>query len=173
MGIDVRLDHTFDLSPEVFWRDVYFDAKYTEQVFLEGLGMRRVAVVGDAVGADGKRRRQVEVDLAPLELPGPVQKLLKGGLGYREDLVFDAARGEATFTYRFNQLTDRLVMSGRMTTEETSDGRTRRLTVVHFEANVFGIGGLVEKAAERITRDTWEKSAAYTRQWIARRPPSA
>lgn len=171
MGIDVRLDHTFDVGPEVFWSAVYFDAKYTEQVFLEGLGMRRVSLVSDVTGADGKRRRLLDVDLAPLELPGSVQKLLKGGLGYREDLVFDAARGEATFQYRFNQLTDRLVMSGRMTTEKTADGRTRRLTTVHFEANVFGVGGLVEKAAERVTRDTWDKSAAYTRQWIARHRP--
>jgi hypothetical protein len=173
MGIDVRLDHTFDLSPEVFWSAVYFDAQYTERVFLEGLGMRRVSLVSDTTGADGQRRRLLDVDLAPLELPGPVQKLLKGGLGYREELVFDAAKGEATFQYRFNQLTDRLVMSGRMTTEKTLDGRTRRHTTVHFEAKVFGVGGLVEKAAERVTRDTWEKSAAYTRQWIARHRPGA
>lgn len=173
MGIDVSFDHTFDVSPEVFWNAVYFDGEYTRALFIEGLGMRRVSVVADATGADGKRRRSLEVDLAPLELPGPVAKLLKGGLGYREELTFDGAMGEASFHDRFNQLTDRLVMSGRMKAEKTFDGKTRRHTTVHFEANIFGVGGLVEKAAERILRDTWDKSAAYTRQWIAKHPPQA
>lgn len=170
MAVDVRFDHTFDCTLDQYWTKIYFDVEYTRALFLEGLGMRRAVIVSDVTAPDGQRRRQLDVDLAPLELPGPVAKLLKGGLGYRDELVFVPARNETTFSYRFNQLTDRLVMTGRMRVEPTRDGKTRRLTDVHIEGHVFGIGGLVERVMEKITRDTWEKSAVFTREWIVKHP---
>jgi hypothetical protein len=178
MAFDIRIEHAFDCTAEDFWSKIYFDPDYTRALFLEGLGMHAVTILSDsgASGASasasmsGPRVRVVDVQMAPLDLPAVVQKLLKGGLGYRETFTFDAAKNTGEFKYTFNQLTDRLDMRGRMRTEAAGEGRSRRLGDIHFEAKVFGIGGIVERVTEKITRDTWEKAAQFTRAWIAKKP---
>ncbi len=167
MAALVRLVHVFDCSPDVHWA-TYFDPAYTRGVFTEGLGARSVRVISDETLPGGERRRVLEVDLAPLELPGPVAKLLRGGFGYVETLTFDPARAEARFEYRFNQLADRLSMTGTLRTAPGPGPATTRTTEVRFEARFPGLGALVERAGEKVTRDSWEKTAAFTRRWLAR-----
>lgn len=172
MPIDIHLEHTFECSPADYLRHVYFDPEHTRALYLEGLGMSGLQIVTDEERPGGARTRVLEVKLKELDLPATVQKLLRGGLGYRETTTYDPGSGESRFSSTFNQLTDRLEMSGRMRVLAAGEGRCRRLADLRVGAKVFGVGSLVERVMEKITRESWEQASAFSRAWISRHPPA-
>ncbi len=165
--IEFTLIHDFDLTPARFWQ-LFFDPGFTREMLLDGLGFG-VCDIDPVIEAGGKRSRIMRVQ-PKLDLPAAVAKLLGPKLGYTEHGRQDVATGEWSYEISMSVLTERIRIGGRMTVEALGAERCRRTSHLWNEVRILGVGGLVEKAAERNMRDGWEKAATWMRGWIRQHP---
>ena len=56
--------------------------------------------------------------------------------------------------------------SGSIRLEALPDGKCRRVNQAAIEGKVFGLGGVIESAAEKEIRAAWAKEADYLTQWL-------
>lgn len=164
--IEFTLRHTIDCTPARYW-ELFFDADWTHDLFDDGLNFR--CEVGPTEVDGGIRRRTMQV-VPKVELPGPVAKLFGDKLGYVEHGRYDEAKQLWHYELRLNILADKIRLGGDMTLEPLGEDRLTRVSVMWVEAKIFGIGGLVEKAAEKNMRDGWDKSADWINRWLAQHP---
>ncbi|MBX7083970.1 MAG: DUF2505 domain-containing protein [Nannocystaceae bacterium] len=167
--IEFTLLHDFDVTPAQFWA-LYLDPAFTRTLLLEGLGFG-TAEIEPVVDRDGKRSRSMRVQ-PKLELPAAVAKVLGPKLGYTETGRLDVARSEWSYEIAMSVLTERIRLGGRMKVEPLGERRCHRTSVLWVEVRILGVGGLIEKAAEKNMRDGWEKAAVWVADWIRRNPPA-
>jgi hypothetical protein len=67
-------------------------------------------------------------------------------------------------------LPDKLRHEGSVRVEPIGDARVRRIVAIVLEAKVFAIGGLIESSVEKQIRESWEKSATVTNEWLRAAP---
>ncbi|MCA9651417.1 MAG: DUF2505 domain-containing protein [Myxococcales bacterium] len=167
--LEFTLRHTIDCNPARFW-ELFLDADWTQALFDDGLNFRcEVGPVEEVAG--GVRRREMRV-VPKVDLPGPVAKLFGDKLGYTERARLDTAKEVWSYELTLNMLADKIRLGGEMTLEPRGDERVTRVSKMWVEAKIFGIGGLVEKAAEKNMRDGWDKSAVWMNRWLAEHPAS-
>jgi hypothetical protein len=97
-----------------------------------------------------------------------VAKLLGPRLGYNEHAHLDRDDGVWTFEIKLSVLTDRIRMGGKMRIEPNGDDKCRRIVDLWTDVKIFGLGGMVEKAAEKNLRDGWGKSATWLVETFAK-----
>jgi len=66
-------------------------------------------------------------------------------------------------------LADRLGASGTFRVEPAGAGRVRRVCQVEVRADVFAVGGLLERSAAQQLRDGLERMATFLNAWLAER----
>lgn len=160
-----KLAHEIDCPEEDFFR-VFFDEAYNLELYRQVLGFPVFEILS---------RNETERELSwrfraqpKLELPGPVERLLGKNFGYVEEGTLD--KGERTYRYVMipNTLADKLRNAGSVRVETAGEGRSRRVVEISTEAKVFGVGGIVESLAEKVYRDSWNRSAAFMSAFCAR-----
>lgn len=165
--LEFTLTHGFDCSTERFWA-LFFDPDWTRQMILEGLDFA-TCDIDPVVEANGKKSRSMRVT-PKLDLPAAVAKLLGPKLGYTEHGRLDLATQEWSYEIVMSVMSERIRLGGRVTVEPDGPSKCRRRSVLWCEVKIFGIGGLVEKAAEKNMREGWETAAAWMRKWFAAHP---
>lgn len=165
--IEFQLHHGFECSVDRFWA-LYFDADWTRELILGGLGFA-TCDIDPFVENGGFRSRTMRVT-PKLDLPAPVAKFLGPRLGYTEHGRFEVATQTWSYDLILSVFSDRIRMGGSMTMAPDGPDRCKRVSKLHCEVKVFGLGGLIERAAEKNMRDGWEKATAWTRQWLADHP---
>lgn len=163
--LQFTVTHELNCSTARFW-ELFFDPDFTRDMIVGGLGFASCDV-GPLQEADGKRRRRMRV-IPKLDIPAPVAKLLGPKLGYEEEGVFDLTKEEWTHAERLSVLSDRIRLGGRMRAEPLGEDRCRRVSELWTKAKILGLGGMVERAAEKNLRDGWNKSAVYINDWLRR-----
>jgi hypothetical protein len=143
-------------TPDTFWR-VYLDPAYLRALYLDALGYNAFEVM-DAAG-DARKIRIVP----KLNLPGPLQKLV----GARNEWQFRMVQPDK-LDPGAKAKKDMISTQGTIRVEAVGSDRCRRNDEVVIEANVFGLGGLIEGAAEKETRAARDKEYAFLKQWIAK-----
>lgn len=156
------MTHEIDCDAERFWK-LFFDRELNERVF-ERLGFPKWHVV-EQRETDAEIVRVVEVT-PKLDMPRAVAKALGSGVGYVERGRFDRAAGKFAFEMEPSTLKDKIHNRGSVRTEPRGEKRIARITEIHIEAKVFGLGGMIESMMEKNTRDAWGKSAAYMNEWL-------
>jgi len=162
--LEFTLNQGFDCSTERYWA-LYFDPEWTRTMLLDGLGFA-TCDIDPIVEEAGKKRRSMRVT-PELDLPAAVAKVLGPRLGYTENGRLDVATGEWSYEIVLSVMSDRIRMGGRFTVEPDGPDRCLRRSILRCEVRIFGIGGLVERAAEKNMRDGWERAAGWMRQWMA------
>jgi Protein of unknown function (DUF2505) len=165
--LEFTLNHGFNCSTERFWT-LFFDPAWTRALILEGLGFA-TCDIDPVVEAGGKKSRSMRVT-PKLDLPAAVAKLLGPKLGYTENGRLDLASGEWSYEIVMSVMSERIRLGGRLSVEPDGPDKCRRRSSLWTEVKIFGIGALVEKAAEKNMRDGWEKAAVWTRDWLASHP---
>ncbi len=161
--LEFTLHHGFNCSVDRFWV-LFFDPQWTRELILEGLGFA-TCDIDPVVEADGKKRRSMRVT-PKLDIPASIAKLLGPKLGYTENGRFDLATSEWSYEIVLSVLADRIRMGGRVRVDPDGPERCTRHSTLFCEVKIFGVGGLVEKAAEKNMRDGWEKAAVWMRSWL-------
>lgn len=168
---DRRIEHTFDCEVERFWSEIFFDREFNEALFLGRLKFERWQEIERTPTADGFVR---VVEAVPRigEVPAPVKALLKNGAGYRERGEYKRATSSYSLSVTAQSLPDKLKVSGEMTVEPSGAGRCRRVHLAEVQAKIFGIGGVLEKLVLDTLEKSYNKSAAFTDNWLKERAGS-
>ncbi|MCX4243311.1 DUF2505 family protein [Paraliomyxa miuraensis] len=164
---EFTLRHPLDCTPKRHW-ELFFDPEWTRTLIIEGLGFF-TCDVHPVRQETGKRHRDMEVT-PKLDVPAAVAKIIGPKLGYTERATFDEATEAWTYRHILNVLTEKVLMGGVVTIEPVGDDRCVRVAKMSVEVKIFGVGGLVEKAAEKNMRDGWDRSAQWINRWLADHP---
>jgi hypothetical protein len=160
------IEHDLDCSAEQFW-SLYLDPGFTREMIESGLGFR-VLELGSLTESGTSSIRLMRVT-PRLDLPEIVASLLGKTLSYQEEGRYESVPGRWTWNTRLAVLGDKIRLGGRMEIVALPDGRCRRVTEMWVDAKIFGVGGLVEKAAEKNMRAGWTESARWMNGWLALR----
>ncbi|MBC8074370.1 MAG: DUF2505 domain-containing protein [Deltaproteobacteria bacterium] len=164
--LEFSLDHAMRCSPERFWT-LYLDPDFTRSLILDGLGFG-ACEIERVVDRDSVRTRSMRVT-PKLDLPAVVAKLLGPRMGYTEHARLDTKTMSWSYEIVLSVLSDRIRMGGKM--HLVPDGEhCRRISKLWCEIRIFGVGGLVEKAAEKNMRDGWNRAAVWMNDWYDAHP---
>lgn len=157
------MTHEIECDPDTFWK-LFFDKEFNEALFRQALKFPEFTVVEQR---DGDKELFRKVRATPkVDLPGPVAKLLGSNFSYVEDGTFE--KGTKTWRWKMtpSSLADKMRNEGVMRVEAAGAGKCRRVAEITNEVKIFGIGGMVEGAAEKSLREGWDASARFMNQWI-------
>jgi hypothetical protein len=155
--------HEIECGPDRFW-ELFLDKEFATKMF-QHLGFPKWELV-EQKETDTQIIRVIKA-VPKLEVPGPVAKALGSGFGYTEHGTFDKATKKYTFVIKPSTLEGKLKNEGTVRTEPLDGGkRTKRIVDVVAEAKVFGIGGMLESATEKGTKEGWAAGARYMNDWL-------
>lgn len=167
MATRFRMTHRMECDIDTFWA-TFFDREFNARVFSE-MGFPSFRVAAQTHEGDTIKQR---LEITPeVHLPGAVKKILGDRFSYVEEGVFD----KSTKVYRFTFLPppgvrgDRATGGGVMTAENSANGATDRVIEMTFDVRIFGIGGMLEGAAERAAQDVYAAHARASNAYFADR----
>ena len=162
------ISHVFNLSASDYWDKLFFDDEYNQALFVGRLKFESWNVVNQE--EDETRIRRV-VDAVPAmpDLPGPLKRVVRDGLGYREDGVFDRATKRYTITVTTKSLPGKVNVTGVTHTEPIDEHSCRRVHLAGVVAKVFGVGGMIESRLLSDMARSYEKAATFSNRWIEER----
>lgn len=157
------LTHPFDITPDTYWGQVFFDADYNLRLNRDALGFRQYDVLDEKVADDGSRTRRLR--MRPKDEPPAVLKKLIGDSPSVEEGTYDPVQRRYTFTIQPPSLADKIRIGGSLRAEAKGDTMER---IVDFEIKVaiFGVGGVIEGFIEKTVRESYERGAAFTRGFL-------
>jgi hypothetical protein len=161
------LTHTVVLpcSRETFWK-TFLSPDYARTLYLDVLGYRSLDVLE---ATDASRKLRV---VPRVPLPSALEKLL-GDFSYEDHGTLDRERH--LWTWRMvppGRGKPAVTTRGSLKLEAIGDDRSpetqcRRTDELVIEGHIFGVGGLIESAAEKEARVGWDKEDAYLRRRLA------
>ena len=157
------LSHEINCDLDAFWK-IFFDKEFNVALFRDGLQFPHYEVLELK---DGEKEILRRVKVTPkMDAPGPVAKVLGNSFSYVEDATFDKASKVLTWKTTPSSMADKVTTKGTIKAEPAGEGKVMRLSEFHYEAKVFGIGGLLESAFEKSLRSGWDKSAEFLNRWL-------
>lgn len=165
--LELTLNHEIRCSADRFWA-LFFDPNFTREMIVGGLGFASCEI--DEVRERGNKLYRDMRVTPKLDVPAAVAKLLGPKLGYTEHGVFDEDTKVWDHDLELSVLSDRIRMGGKVRVDPIGEDRCRRIADLWCEVKIFGLGKMVEKAAEKNMRDGWSRSAAWMNGWLAAHP---
>ncbi len=163
---DIRVEHVFECSADVFWERVFFNSEFNRRMYLNELQF--------SSWRETERRDEGDtlfrvVELTPPlgDLPAPLKRLIGNGFGYREEGTFDKLAKRYRARAIPNRLADKLSVRGEMWCEPLDENRCRRIFAGKVTAKVFGIGPLLESRIVSDMRASYDGAARCTREFLA------
>lgn len=161
-----EIRHTFPISEEQFWEEMFFNEEFNQELYLNRLGFQQYELLEMREESGGVKVRKVRTTLA-IEAPGPVRKMVGDTISYVESGKYDPATHRYRFRIEPSKLADKLQIGGEMWCEARGDKRVERIVKVDATAKVFGVGKVIESTVEKNTRDTYDKASEFSNEWIA------
>ena len=156
--------HEINCNVDTFWQ-TFFDKEFNEKLYREGLGFPGFSV---------REERETDTQIIrraagqpKMNMPGPVMKLLGNNFRYTEDGTFDKASKQWKWKMTPSTLADKMRQECSLRVEPFGDDKVRRVAEMVIEAKIFGVGGLMESAAEKGLREGWDQSAVYMNKHLA------
>ena len=171
MSSTITLRHAFAIDADTFWNKVFFDPEFNRRLYLDALEFPRFDPTPPTTEPDGSRTRRMAME-PKNEAPAIIQKLA-GTLAYVEEGRWDVGDGVYRYTIVTSKLSDKVKMSGVVRAVPRGDREIERVVDVTCDVKIFGVGGVFESFIEKTNRETWEKSATFTRAFIAEKALSA
>lgn len=161
---DARIEHLIHSSVDTFWK-VFFDPEFNQRLYVDGLGFDSWKQISFE---DKESRIERVVDVIPKvgDLPGPLKKLVEGGISYRERGTFDKATQRLKLAIEPSKLQDKLTISGLLYAQPAGDGKCRRIYESSVTCRMFGLGGMIEGRILSDVKTSYDKAAEFTNRWI-------
>lgn len=163
-----RCQNVFHCDAETYWTKVFFDPEYNKGLYTGTLGFKAFEIL-ELTGEPGGDRTRKMFTEPKSEAPAVVTKLIGGGLSYTETGRFDAKTQKWTYSIATNKLSEKVRIGGTLWVEPRGEKKIERICEVDLEVNVFGVGGAIEKFIADTTRESYEKTAKYTNEFLARK----
>ena len=100
-------------------------------------------------------------------MPKPVARVLGERFSYVEEGTFDANAERYEFRVIPSALPDRIRASGVVVVEGISERQCERTVSVEIDAQILGLGRLVEAYLVASTREQYAKNAALVHEYMA------
>lgn len=168
MSTRFTIRQTFDVDLERYWNNLFLEPEYNRRMYVEALGFR-YEVLSQTTAGDGSITRTIRAD-PPFELPGPAKRVFPDGLGYTEVGRYDPQQKRWSYTMTPKVLADKIVCRGVMWAEPRGSARIERIAEIEVGVKILGIGGIMEAFIERVTRESYQKSADFTHKWLREHP---
>ena len=160
----VSTSHTFPISEDTFWKEIYFNEEYNKTLYIEHIHAEAYETV-EFTENDDEIIRQVRIT-PKQEAPGIITKFIKGKLTYLEKGRFDKKEKVFRFDVTPSAMTDKLEIAGKVFVETQGEGSIKRTIDLDLKAKIFGIGGQIEKFIGGQIRKGYDESYPYTMEWI-------
>lgn len=162
--MDIRCEHIIDIDAEEYFDKIYFNDEFNSQLFKD-LGFKEREVVKQEDRGDTIYREVRQVPVR--ELPKVILKALGAEqLEYTEKGTYHKDRKMVDIEVVPSIKPDRIKVTGRFWIEPIEPGRCRRLFEMSVKANIFGLGGTIEKSIAEETRKSYDVSAEITARYI-------
>lgn len=161
-----RIEHIYNCSENVFWEEVFLDPEYNRTLYVDQFHFESWELISEEVVGDELHRTVRAVPQVP-DLPGPLKKLARDGVGYTEKGILNRSQRKYRLTVTPQSMASKLEIHGELSTEPLGEHQCRRVYVGTVVAKVFGVGGMIEQRILDDISRSYNKAAAFTNAWLA------
>lgn len=161
----ITIHHELPCDIDTFW-STFLDEGFNSWLYAQ-LGFPEYRTV-ERRETDTQIVRKVR-GVPKMELPSTLEKAFGSTIAYTEDASFDKPTRVWRWRMTPSTLAEKLRLEGTVRAETLPGGRVRRIADIEIEAKVFGLGGLIESAAESNLRRGWDDSARLMTRWFNER----
>lgn len=162
MKIDTT--HTFPVTPETFWNQVYFNKEFNKTLYEKHINAESYELI-EYNETPEEITRKIKV-VPEQNAPKVIQKMLSGKFSYEEEGRFDKKKQVYDFKIVPSVKADKIKVTGRVTAEPAGEGSVRRTISLDLKADIFGIGGQIEKFVGGQIKKGYDESYKFTLDWI-------
>jgi hypothetical protein len=160
----VTVSHTFNCTPDTFWKRIFFDRAYNEAMFLDEMKFPAYELAEFKESPD-RIERKVRVT-PPQKAPEIIRKLIKGTLSYEELGTWTAQDGLYRFRTITSMMTEKINITGVVRAEPAGADKMVRRAEMEVSVNVMLVGGTVEKFLAAELQSNYDVAAGFTNRWI-------
>ena len=171
VAMETTVHHTFNVSFDTYWNDLFFCEDYQTALHMEGLNTAQAVVEHHEEHDDGRIVQRVRIE-PRVPMPGPVKKLLGDRVVYVEEGVFDPKEKRYHFKILPSVLANSSKIEGVLWVTPMGENQVERTCVLSVNVNVRGAGKLLEKFISRSYEKNIGMAARFTADYIARIYPS-
>jgi len=166
MSTDVHMDHEFRCDEATFWDQVFFDDAYNEELYKVALRFPKFEKLSlEDKGTTIVRRVKAS---PPQDAPGPIKSLVGGEFWYTEEATFDKATKRLRFKTIPSKMAEKMTIEGTIRTQASGD-KIRRIADVTVSVKIFGLGGTVEGFIVKGLKESFERGAKFTNEWLVKK----
>jgi hypothetical protein len=157
--------HTFEIDADKYWEKVFFNPDYNRRLYQEVLKFKgyEVLELRDQGGGAWIRKLRMEPGF---EAPAVIKKILGDKVTYVETGRFDPVKKRWHYDVTPSVLVDRVKIGGDFWVEPRGPNRLERIAEMEIVAKILGVGGVLESYIEKETRQSYDKAAAFTNEFI-------
>jgi hypothetical protein len=163
MARRLAIRQLLDCSEQDFWERIFGSEDFNRYLY-EGLGFDYELQEWNP--ETGHRRAKV---WPGHQMPRPLQRVLGERFSYVEEGTFDAVAKRYEFRVIPSSLSERIHANGMVVVEAVSEHQCERKVTVDIDAEVLGIGRLIETYLVASTREQYAKNAALVNEYLAER----
>lgn len=164
-----RIEHIYNCSETLFWEKVFLDTDYNRKLYVDHFGFESWELVKNEPQGAAFARTVQAVPAVP-DLPGPLKRLARDGVGYTEHGIYSPEERCYRLTVTPQSLANKLDIRGELRTEVLGDNQCRRIYRGTVVAKIFGVGGLLETRILDDIEKSYRQSAEYTNDWLRSNP---
>jgi hypothetical protein len=157
-----EIRHRIDCAASEFWEKIFENQDFDIALYKEALLMDFEMLKWDA--ETGERSSRI---VPNLKGPKAVQRVMGDSQTFVETGMYDKAKGVYTFDVTPSTLKGKLFISGVMRIEPDGDDHCFRVVDFNVEAKIFGVGKLLAGVIEKNTKQSYDKSAKFTNEYLA------
>ena len=161
MSKSLVIRQLLDCSEQEFWERIFGSEDFNQYLY-EGLGFEYELQEWNP--ETGYRRAKVSPGH---QIPRPVAKVLGERFSYVEEGTFDPSTKRYEFRVIPSALPDRIRAQGVVVVQGISEHQCERKVMLEINANVLGLGRLVETYFVATTREQYVKNAALVNEYLA------
>lgn len=157
--------HTFEVSVDDFWTNLFFDPEYNRRLYQDALLFRAYDVLDEMRHPDGAHDRRIRLGQGA-DLPPLVSRVVGSNLSVIEAGHFDARRQRWSYRVIPSALSEKLCIEGEVWCEPRGSSALERFAEVSVTVKLLGVGSKVEAFIERTLRESYDRAAAFTRHHL-------
>lgn len=162
-----EVEHEIHCPADRMWA-LFFDDAFNVEMYEQGLGFPSCTIPEKR--DDGQILHRRMACTPKVELPKALVKVVGDRVGYEEIGDWVRSANEWRWKLVLAAFGDKVEIHGTMRLTPHGAGHCMRKVAFDVKANIFGIGGIVEKTSAQNVVHGWNQSAAWINGYLARNP---
>lgn len=164
-----KVEHEIKCPPARMW-ELFFSDEFNIEMYEQGMSFPSCKVPERR--DDGRVLHRRMAMTPKVEMPKALAKVVGDRIGFEEIGDWDRSTDEYRWKIVLAAFGDKVRIEGTMRLLPHGADHCMRKVEFLVEANVFGIGGILEKTSAQNVLDGWHNSAKWINGYLARNPPA-